>query len=75
MNTNFNKISFLQNGLSHRLLFLGFPKTFLRLLQNIEQKRIPLIDSFVWCKNSRVIKDLQNIGSFFLLGVPKYLDT
>ena len=71
MDTIFNKVSVLQDGLSHRRLPLSFPNTFLRLLLNIEQKRIPLNDNIVSCKNSRIIKDF----SFFLLGLPKYLGT
>ena len=53
--------------------FISFPNTSLWLLPNIEQKRIPLNDNIVWCKYSRVIKDLSKSGSFFLLNSPKYL--
>ena len=52
-----------------------FMNTFLWLLPNMEQKCIPLNDNIIWCKDSRIIKDLSNSGRFFLLGVPKYLIT
>ena len=42
------------------------------LLTNIEQKCIPLNVNIVWCKNSRVTKELSKTDSFFLLNVPKY---
>ena len=53
--------------------FISFPNTFLWLLPNIEQKRIPLNDNIVWSKYYRVIKDLSKSGSLFLLNAPKYL--
>ena len=53
--------------------FISFPNTFLCLLPNIEQRPIPLNDNIVWCKYSRVIKDLSKSGSLFLLNAPKYL--
>ena len=54
-------------------LSISFPNKFLWLLPNIEQKLIPLNDNIVWCKYSRVIKNLSKSGSFFLLNAPKYL--
>ena len=62
----FRKLLVLQNGLSHEHLCVSFPDTFLWLIP-----KISLNDNFVWCKNSRVIKDLSNSGSFFLFSVPK----
>ena len=53
----------------------SFLNTFLWLLPNIEQKRIPLNDSIVWCKNFSVTKDLSKSSNFFLLNVLKYLGT
>ena len=38
-------------------------------------KRIPLNGNIVWYKNSRFVVAFSNSGSFFLLNVPKYLDT
>ena len=38
-----------------------------------EHKRIPLNDNIVWCKYSRVIKNLSKRGNFFLLNAPKYV--
>ena len=63
-----------ENGIRYWRLSISFPNTFLLLLPNIEQKRIPLNDNIVWCKRSRVIKDLSKSGSFFLLNASKYLD-
>ena len=74
METIFSKVSVHQNGLSHAPLPISFPNTILCLLPNIEQKRITLNDNIVWCKNSSVVKDLSNSGSFFLLSFPKYLN-
>ena len=56
------RLSVLQNGLSHGCLPISFPDTILWLLPEIEQKRIPLNDNIVWCKNPRVIKDFSNSG-------------
>ena len=53
--------------------FISLPNTFLWLLPNTEQKHVPLNDHIVWCKYSRVIKDLSKSGSLFLLNAPKYL--
>ena len=72
MEAIFSKVSVLQNGLSHERLPISFSNTILWLLPNIEQKRIPLNDNIVWCKNFRVVKDLSNSDSFFLLN---YLST
>ena len=36
-------------------------------------KRIPLNDNIVWCKYSKVIKDLSKSGSFFLIKCPEIL--
>ena len=60
-----------QNGLSHACRPISFLSTSLWLLPNIEQKCIPLNYNIVWCKNSRVVIDLSNNGSFSLLTVPK----
>ena len=68
MDTTLSKVSILQNGL--RVSF-----TFLWLLPNIEQNRIPLNDNIVWSKNSSVIKDLSKSCNFFMLNVTKYLGT
>ena len=54
------KVSVLQNGLNHSCRPISFPSTFLWLLPNIEQKRIPLNDNIIWCKSSTVTKDLSN---------------
>ena len=70
MEKTLNKVSVVQTGLSHRCLPFSFPNTFLRLFPNSEQICIPLNDNIAWCKNLRVIKDLSNIGSLFLIGVP-----
>ena len=53
--------------------FISFPNINLKLLPNIEQKRILLSDNIVWCKYSRVIKDLSKSESLFLLNARKYL--
>ena len=53
--------------------FISFPNIILQLLPNIEQKRILLSDNIVWCKYSRVIKDLSKSESLFLLNARKYL--
>ena len=73
----FSKISVLQNVLNQARLPISFQNTILLLLSNtnIEQKPIPLNDNIVWCKHSRVVKDLSNSGSLFLLSFPKYLGT
>ena len=47
METIFNKVSVLQNGLSHERLSISSLNTFLWLLVNIEQKRIPLNNNIV----------------------------
>ena len=65
METIFSKVLVLQNGLSHGCLPINFPNTVLWILPNIEQKRIPLNDNIVSYKNSRIIKDSSNSGSFF----------
>ena len=75
METIFSKVLVPQNGLSHGCLPTCFRNTILWILPNIEQKRIPLNDNIVWYKNSRVIKDSSNSGSFFLSNVPKYSGT
>ena len=41
--------------------------------QKLSRKHIPLNDNIVWCKYSRVIKDLSKKWSFFLLNTPKFL--
>ena len=53
-------------------VFLSVFRNFLWLLPNIQHKRITLNDSIVWCKYSRVIKDLSKSGNFFLLNAAKY---
>ena len=73
METIFRKVQIIQNGLMWGRLSINFPNTFIWLLPNIQQKLIPLKDIIVWCKHSRVIKDLSKSGSFFLLNAPKYL--
>ena len=67
-----SKTFVLQNGLSLGRLSFSFPNTVLWLLPKIEQKRISLNDDIVWYKNSRVIKDLSNSNSFYLISVPKH---
>ena len=42
-------------------------------LSNLKQKRIPVNDNIVWCKYSRVIKNLSKSVRFVLLNAPKYL--
>ena len=69
--TIFRKVLVIQNGHSHEHLRVSFPNTFLWMLPKIEQKRISLNDNIVWCKNSRVVKDLSNSGTFILFNVPK----
>ena len=73
METIFNKVSVIQNELSHGRLSISFPNTFLWFLPNIEQKRIRLNDNKAWWRNSRVIIDMSSSDSFFLFSVPKYL--
>ena len=52
---------------SHGYLSITFPKIFLWLLPNIEQKRIFFLNnSIVWCKNHRAMKDLSGSGSFVI---------
>ena len=64
-----NKVLIPQNGLSQERLSISLTNNFLWFLQKIEQKRTFLNDNIVWCKNSRVFKDLSNSGSFFLFSV------
>ena len=45
--------------------FISFPNIISQLLLNIEQKRILLSDNIVWCKYSRVTKDLSKSESLF----------
>ena len=71
METILSKVLVLQNGLSYERLSISFPNNFLWLLPKIEEKCISLNDNIVWCKNSRFIKDLLNIGSFYLFSVSK----
>ena len=61
-----NAASVTETPSSHGYLSITFPKTFLWLLPNIEQKRIFLNNSIVWCKNYRAMKDLSGSGSFFI---------
>ena len=68
-------ILFFQNGLRYGRFSISFPNISLQLLPNIKQKRIPLNDNIVWSKNSRVIKDLSESGSFFLSNIPRCLGT
>ena len=74
---NFQKIcretSVIQNGFACKGIFTSFLNTFLWLLLNIKQKRIILNHNFVWCKFSRVIKDLPKSGSPFLIKCPGIL--
>ena len=67
-----NKVLIPQNGLSQERLSISLTNNFLWFLQKIEQKRTSLNDNIVWCKNSRVFKDLSNSGSFFLFSVPTH---
>ena len=67
-----NKVLVPQNGLSQERLSIGLPNNFLLFLQKIEQKHTSLNYNIVWCKNSRIFKDLSNSGSFFLFSVPMH---
>ena len=67
-----NKVLVPQNGLSQERLSISLPNNFLLFLQKIEQKHTSLNDNIVWCKNSRIFKDLSNSGSFFLFSVPMH---
>ena len=53
------------HGLSHGLLPITFPNTFLLLLPNIEQKGIPLYDKIVWYKIPESSKICQTVVIFF----------
>ena len=65
METTFIKISVPQNEFSQRRLPLSFPHTFLMLLRNIEQKRIPLNLTLLGAKISELSKIYQNVVAFF----------
>ena len=69
---NIYKICTEAHGLSQERLSISLLNNFLLFLQKIEQKHTFLNDSIVWCKNSRVFKDLSNSGSFFLFSVPTH---
>ena len=67
----FRNVLDLQNELIHKHLAVSFLNTFLWLLPKIEQKRVSSCDKIVWCKNSRVAKDLSNKWQIFLFSVPQ----
>ena len=58
-----------------RVFLSVFRKPFCGCLQTLNRNALLWIIMNFWCKNSGVVKNLSNSGSFFLLSFPKYFGT